>query len=107
MNEKRQIATYFFFDIIAAALAWVCLFIYRKLCIEKAALEFDNNFFYALALIPIFWVSLYVLLGLYTDIYRRHRLREFGQVFTVTLIGVLALFFAFILDDQISNYKNY
>ena len=107
MNEKKQIAKYLISDLIAAASAWVCLFVYRKVYIEKSTLEFDQNFFYALILIPIFWISLYVLLGLYTDIYKRHRLKEFGQVFTVTFIGVLALFFAFILDDQITNYKNY
>ncbi|MFK7756898.1 MAG: sugar transferase [Flavobacteriales bacterium] len=107
MNEKRQILKYFISDLVAAASAWVCLFVFRKVYIEKTTLEFDDNFFYALALIPVFWISLYVLLGLYTDIYKRHRLKEFGQVFTVTFIGVLALFFAFILDDQISNYKNY
>jgi len=94
-------------DAVAAASAWVILFIFRKLCIEKVNLTFDDNFFYALILIPVFWISLYVLVGLYQEIYRRHRLKELGQVFTVTTIGILALFFAFILDDQISNYRNY
>ncbi len=107
MNPKKQIFKYITSDVIAAAMAWVALFVYRKKCIEFSTLEFDKNFFYALILIPIFWVSLYTLVGLYNDIFRRHRLKELGQVFAVTIIGVLALFFAFILDDQISNYKNY
>lgn len=107
MNPKKQILKYVVSDISAAAFAWIILFVYRKLFIENVPLTFDKNFFYALVLIPIFWVSLYVLVGLYSDIYRRHRLKELGQVVTVTAIGVLALFFAFILDDQIRDYKNY
>ena len=107
MNVRLQTIKYVILDAIAAALAWFSLFIYRKLCIELAPLEFNTNFFYALLLIPIFWISLYVLLGLYSDIYRRHRLKELGQVITVTGVGVIALFFAFILDDQIYNYKDY
>jgi len=34
-------------------------------------------------------------------------LQELGQTFFVTLIGVLILFFALLLDDWVSNYKNY
>lgn len=107
MNVKLQTIKYVLLDSLAAALAWFSLFSYRKLYIEYVPLEFNPNFFYALLLIPVFWISLYVLLGLYSDIYRRHRLKELGQVITVTGLGVIALFFAFILDDQIYNYKNY
>lgn len=107
MNAKLQTIKYVLLDSLAAALAWFSLFSYRKLYIECVPLEFNPNFFYALLLIPVFWISLYVLLGLYSDIYRRHRLKELGQVITVTGLGVIALFFAFILDDQIYNYKNY
>ncbi len=107
MNSKLQTLKYVFTDALSAALAWLALFIYRKKCIEFAPLEFNTNFFYALLLIPIFWISLHVLVGLYSDIYRRHRLKELGQVFSVTVLGVLVLFFAFLLDDQIYNYKDY
>jgi exopolysaccharide biosynthesis polyprenyl glycosylphosphotransferase len=107
MNVKLQTIKYVLLDAFAAALAWFSLFTYRKLYIEYTPIEFNPNFFYALLLIPIFWISLYVLLGLYADIYRRHRLKELGQIISVSGLGVIVLFFAFILDDQISNYKNY
>jgi exopolysaccharide biosynthesis polyprenyl glycosylphosphotransferase len=107
MNVKLQTIKYVLLDAFAAALAWFSLFTYRKLYIEYAPIEFNPNFFYALLLIPIFWISLYVLLGLYADIYRRHRLKELGQIISVSGLGVIVLFFAFILDDQIYNYKNY
>ena len=107
MNVKLQTIKYVLLDAFAAALAWFSLFTYRKLYIEYTPIEFNPNFFYALLLIPIFWISLYVLLGLYADIYRRHRLKELGQIISVSGLGVIVLFFAFILDDQIYNYKNY
>lgn len=107
MNVKLQTIKYVLLDALAAALAWISLFTYRKLYIEYAPIELNPNFFYALLLIPVFWISLYVLLGLYADIYRRHRLKELGQIISVSGLGVIVLFFAFILDDQIYNYKNY
>ncbi|MEJ6681690.1 MAG: sugar transferase [Flavobacteriales bacterium] len=107
MNVKLQTIKYVLLDALAAALAWFSLFTYRKLYIEYAPIELNPNFFYALLLIPIFWISLYVLLGLYADIYRRHRLKELGQIISVSGLGVIVLFFAFILDDQIYNYRNY
>jgi len=108
LNYPRQIAKYVFFDILAAAGAWIILFVYRIKCIEFSVFQFTDNFYYAIILIPIFWVSLYVLLGLYKDIFRRHRLKEFGQVFAVSFAGSIALFFAFILNDNIMNdHKNY
>tara|TARA_B100000768_G_C11284813_1_gene381654 strand:- start:4394 stop:5788 length:1395 start_codon:yes stop_codon:yes gene_type:complete len=107
MNVKLQTIKYVLLDALAAALAWLSLFTYRKLYIEYAPIELNPNFFYALLLIPVFWISLYVLLGLYADIYRRHRLKELGQIISVSGLGVIVLFFAFILDDQIYNYKNY
>ena len=107
MNNSWKIAKYVFFDVLAAASAWVILFIYREVKIEFSQITFDKNFYLALILIPIFWVSLYVLFGLYSDIFRRHRLKEFGQVFAVSFTGSIALFFAFILDDIIIDYKNY
>jgi FlaA1/EpsC-like NDP-sugar epimerase len=101
MNVKLQTIKYVLLDAFAAALAWFSLFTYRKLYIEYTPIEFNPNFFYALLLIPIFWISLYVLLGLYADIYRRHRLKELGQIISVSGLGVIVLFFAFILDDHI------
>jgi len=47
------------------------------------------------------------LMGTYNDIYRKSRLKEFGQTFIVALIGCLIIFFTLLLDDTIISYKSY
>ncbi len=113
MNRNLQVVKYVTFDVLSAAAAWFIFFSFRKKVIEPAKfgypvpMEYDERFFAGLVLIPVFWVSLYALLGMYRNIFRRHRLKELGQVMFSTLIGVIVLFFAVLIDDQIANYQNY
>lgn len=113
MNRTLQTAKYVLFDALSSGLAWYFFFSFRKKVIEPAKfgypvpLEYDDRFFYGLVLIPLFWISLYALLGMYKSIYRRHRLKELGQVMFSSLIGVIILFFTVLIDDQIANYQNY
>lgn len=113
MNTVRQIAKYIFADLIAAAGAWTILFVYRKKILEtekfgpEVKLEFDSNYFLGLIIIPLFWLMLYYVSGQYNRIFRRHRLKELGQVTITSLVGVLVIFFVFLLDDQIKHYGGY
>jgi exopolysaccharide biosynthesis polyprenyl glycosylphosphotransferase len=101
------------FDLLSALASWVVFYSYRKKYIEPdkfgyaVPFEFDERFYLGLLLIPIFWVSLYVVLGMYRNIYHRHRLRELGQMLLATSIGVIILFFVALLDDEIANYRYY
>ena len=45
--------------------------------------------------------------GFYKNIYRKSRLRELGQTFTSSILGVTVLFFAVLIDDFIVTYKQY
>jgi exopolysaccharide biosynthesis polyprenyl glycosylphosphotransferase len=111
MNKRKQVAKYMFFDALAAALAWSLFYIYRKLYIEGfnhyADVKLDKNFWIALFVIPAFWLSFYYITGFYKDIYRRSRLMDLGRTLLTGLIGVVIIFFTLMLDDTISNYKNY
>ncbi|MCH2215565.1 MAG: sugar transferase [Flavobacteriales bacterium] len=113
MNRALQTTKYIFADIISSGFAWYLFFNFRKEVIEPAKfgypvpIEYDDRFYAGLVLIPLFWTSLYALLGMYKNIYRRHRLKELGQVMFSNLIGVIILFFAVLIDDQIANYQNY
>ncbi len=113
MNRKLQVSKYVAVDLISAAAAWILFYTYRKKYLEPIKFgydipfELDNKFYFGVMLIPLFWISLYALLGMYLDIFRRHRLRELGQVLLATSIGVLLLFFTVLLDDQIGNYQHY
>ncbi len=114
MNKSWQVSKYLFFDFCAAALAWAAFFVYRKEVIEPqffngwdVPFELTPRFFLGLIFIPSFWITLYYITGFYKNIYRRSRLLELGQTFATSLVGVVVIFFAFILDDWIGSYKNY
>jgi exopolysaccharide biosynthesis polyprenyl glycosylphosphotransferase len=111
MNRRKQVAKYMFFDALAAALAWSLFYIFRKIYIEKydhlENIRLDSNFWIALVVIPAFWLSFYYITGFYKDIFRRSRLIDLGRTLFIGLIGVVIIFFAFMLDDTISSYKNY
>jgi len=113
MNKKLQVLKYISLDVIAAAIAWTLFFIYRKAYLEplkfgyEIPISFDANFYYGLILIPIFWIIIYFIIGTYKNIYRKSRLREFGQTFLISVIGTLVLFFVLLLDDEIASYTHY
>lgn len=113
MNKSLQVIKYLIADWLSASAAWTVLYIFRKKVIEsnkygfEVPLEFNENFFYGLFLIPVFWVTLYTMAGQYTKIYRRHRLKELSQTLWITMLGVIPLFFVLLLNDQITSYKDY
>lgn len=113
LSSSRQIAKYITADIFSAAIAWSALFVYRKLYLEPmkfgdiVRLEFDTNYFLGLSIIPAFWIMLYAISGHYSNIFRRHRLKELAQVTMSSLIGVLIIFFVLLLDDEIKYYQHY
>lgn len=58
-------------------------------------------------MVPLIWMFIYLLQGTYHDVRRLFRLRILNLTLGATLIGVLVVFFLFLLDDQISGYKQY
>ena len=113
MNKKLHLARYLIADILSSSVAWVLFFIFRKIYIEPLKfgydipVDFNFNFYAGLAFIPVFWLLLYYLVGYYKDIYRKSRLIELGQTLFVTILGTIIIFFALMLDDQVSTYRNY
>ncbi|NNE54904.1 MAG: sugar transferase, partial [Flavobacteriales bacterium] len=113
MNKNLQVVKYLIADWMSASVAWTILWIFRKKIIESnkfgipVDLVFDEKYYYGLVLLPIFWISFYVITGVYNRIYRRHRLKEISQTFVTSFIGIILIFFAFLLDDEIFSYKNY
>lgn len=115
MNKKLQVIRYLLADLFSAALAWSFFFIYRKYSIEPVTFENlktilqDTNYFLGVVIVPAFWIFLYFILGTYNEnkIFRKSRLREMSQTLFISLVGVIIIFFALILDDAISTYKSY
>ena len=113
MNKVLQTIKYLVFDYLMAILSWTLFFAYRKVFIESLKygeelhFKIDTTYIIGVIVIPIFWVLLYYLSGRYKDIYRISRLKELWNTFFISLIGVLVIFFALILDDEIVSYTNY
>jgi exopolysaccharide biosynthesis polyprenyl glycosylphosphotransferase len=113
MNKRIQVFKYAIADYLAAAAAWGIFFIYRKCNIDPQIISNlneifeDKNFWYGLVFVPVFWLFLYLSIGTYRKIYRKSRLKELGQTLLMSLIGVMVVFFALILDDIIISYKSY
>lgn len=113
MNKRLQVFKYVVADFLSASLAWTLFFMYRKYAVDHEVFSkpgeifLDRNLYYGVTLIPLYWLSLYTLIGTYRKIFRKARLREFAQTTLMTLIGVTILFFTLILDDVIRNQHTY
>lgn len=108
-----QVLKYVVADFLSAFLAWGLFFSYRKITIDhqtwhlKEQILIDNNLYLGLILLPLFWLMLYSLIGTYSKIYRKSRLRELGQTLMMTIIGVVMIFFVVLLDDSVKTYQDY
>ena len=113
VNKRKQTFKYVLWDYVASVLTWFLFFCYRKkiefidVLSDFSTVLNDKNFWIGIVLIPICWLVLYLMAGAYRNVYSKSRVRELGQTFLTTLIGTIVLFFALILDDQITNYRIY
>ncbi len=113
MNKKRQTAKYVICDIVAAVGAWASLFIFRKFSIEHntfddiSAVFTDHNFWMGIVVVPMGWLCLYIIQGVYRDVYRKSRLKELQQTLSASVLGIVIIFFVLLIDDNVVNYGNY
>lgn len=113
MNKKVQTAKFVFADLLSATLAWSIFFFLRKSAENQAMNDTlqvilnDNKFYFGIIAIPAFWLILYAITGSYHNVYRKARMSELGQTLLISIIGVIIIFFALILDDVIQTYKSY
>lgn len=113
MNRRKEIAIYVLTDIVCSMVVWTLFWLFRKVFIESqkfginVALTFDYKFYLALMVIPLFWVFLFRLAGLYSNVFRKSRIAEIKQIFISVCIGVIILFFTLLLNDYIVSYKSY
>ncbi len=114
MNRRLLTLKYFLLDFLASSVAWGLFFIFRKCYVDGAFNSYymqyvwnDSKLYYGMVLIPLFWAALYTLFGLYRNVYRKSRLREFMRVLTASALGVLIIFFTLVLDDEVNAYQRY
>lgn len=104
---------YIISDLLTAMVAWGSFFLFRKIALEPMGMQdinevfSDHNFWTGIVLVPLGWLLLYALMGSYRNVLRKARLKELQETALASVIGVVVLFFAFMLDDAIASYKNY
>jgi len=113
MKERKKILFWYVIaDYLAAALAWYCFFLFRKLVIEGQHFSFDipfrdSNFYVAMLIVPELWLLFHYLTGTYTDLYKKSRLQEVGKTIVVSFFGTIIIFFLLLLDDYVRRYSDY
>jgi len=109
MNQKLLAGKYLVADYLSSVFAWFLFFLSRKVFIEKqngfelSQLKSDEQFWYGILIIPMFWVFCYTLVGFYHKVYHKSRLTEFISTFYVCLVGSLLIFFTLLLDDNLNQ----
>ena len=115
MNKNRLATLYFVVDWIASIVAWTLFYLFRKAHEDLYINYWDRithsfvtpSFWLGVIIIPICWLVLHAVTGAYEKVYQKSRLKELGQTFFITLLGVVVLFFVVILDDEVVSYKSY
>lgn len=113
MDKRWQILKYVCADFLSASLAWALFYLYRKLFIESfkygydVSIQADHKFILGITIIPVLWILMYAIIGSYSNIYRKSRLKEIGQTLYISVLGVLVIFFSLLLDDTIVSYRSY
>lgn len=107
MNARLLTFLLVLIDWLAAVMAWGSFYYVRKVKLELVEFNVNESFYYGVLFIPIAWIFLYMLQGTYHDVRRLHRIKIFNLTFIGTVIGVVLLFFVFLLDDEINGYRQY
>ncbi|MCS7074771.1 MAG: hypothetical protein NZ108_09930, partial [Bacteroidia bacterium] len=104
MKLTRLNTWYLILDFLTSYIGWIAFYMIRKTQIEKTELLFTHREFWLPAIIALFWVALFAIIGLYRETFKRSRLKEIILVFQMSLIGSLVIFFITFLDDPIKDY---
>lgn len=107
MNSRALTSLLVFLDWAACALSWGVFYYLRKTRIEQVEFSVNESFYYGLAFIPLVWLFLYLMQGTYNDVRRLHRMKIVNLTFLGTIMGSIGIFFLFLLDDQIIEYRQY
>ncbi|HEX8335015.1 MAG TPA: sugar transferase, partial [Segetibacter sp.] len=112
--KPLHIGWYVFSDAITAIITWWLFALIRKNLLNEPSTDLyqiflhDSTFHLTIIIVPIFWIVLYSLTGVYNQsLYRKSRLNELTQTFTTTLVGCLLIFFILILNDHSKTYTYY
>lgn len=107
MKKKYFWIVFLIFDWTTASLSWIFFNSFRKTYIEEYPFEINQKLILSTVLLSIFWVFIYAAMGQYKSVYKKYRIKEITQTLSQSFLGIILIFFAFLLDDQINTYQDY
>ena len=113
MKLRKHTIPFILIDFVAAMISWFTFFTYRKVFVEPDKFGYDipfeanSHLYLGLLVVPLYWVLLYALPGAYIDVWRKSRIKEISRTFSITVMGVVILFFTLLLDDEVKSYEVY
>jgi len=113
MKLRKHTIPFILIDFVAAMISWFTFFTYRKVFVEPDKFGYDipfeanSHLYLGLLVVPLYWVLLYALSGAYIDVWRKSRIKEISRTFSITVMGVVILFFTLLLDDEVKSYEVY
>ena len=107
MRKKYFWIFYFFSDFLSSAISWLLFNYYRKTYIENYPFEINQKLVISTLLISMFWILVYSTFGNYKNVYKKYRIKEITQTLSQSFIGIIFIFFTFLLDDKINSYQDY
>lgn len=106
MNDKRRLVQYGLLDWLSALLAWLSFNVFRFYVFRTTTgftsldvFLLDDKAIVQYATVPFVWLSLYYFSGYYVQPRRKTLEGDALNTVVTTLIGVLLLFFAVVVND--------
>lgn len=99
MNKKIERTLLLLIDFFTINAAWLCFYIFRMNTGWFDAIM-TPDLWVPMLIIYLFWLLLYIFVGLYRSWFAVSRFDELFSIFKSTFIGVMILFFTIYLDDQ-------
>lgn len=106
MNDRKRIIRYFLLDLLSAYIAWLVFDIFRFYVFQTTtgfetlrSFLLNSKSIWLSLTIPFFWTVIYYYTGYYAHPRRKTNLGDFLNTAISTLIGVLIIFFAVVIND--------
>lgn len=109
-SPNRLTLWYAISDWLCSALVWTVFYLLRKLYLfgsyNTSVIFTEDTFISGIIIVPLGWVFLFALISSYTTpLHERSRLNEFTITAVATIVGVVMVFFVFLIDDIVSNFN--
>ena len=111
--RRKQQLWYILADIVSSELVWLCFLFFRWIVYEGRAQWVDDvlvpafDFWPPLIVYPIVCLMVYYLSGYYLRPFQKPLWRELMRTFLSAIIISLLFFFLIIIDDKITDYRQY